>query len=129
MTTVAATRKALAGDSMVWVESKGIWYPARKIRRLKTSIVGAAGDAGDCTRLMDWAEQGFNDKKKPKFQVEAGDEDEAILLLLNADGIHMMSTTDPYPELIARISTLSVLGVRLHMEHSILEKLYLMRWR
>ncbi len=102
MTTIAATRKALAGDSMVSMEGKGLWYPARKIRRVKGGIVGAAGEAGDCVRLVDWAEQGFNEKKRPKFQTAAGDEDEAILILLNAEGIHMMSTTDPYPELIAK---------------------------
>lgn len=103
MTTIAATRKALAGDCMVSVESKSIWYPARKIRKLKDgSIVGACGDGGDCTRLMDWAENNFSEKKKPKFQTVAGMEDEAILLLLNKEGIHMMATSDPYPELIAK---------------------------
>jgi ATP-dependent protease HslVU (ClpYQ) peptidase subunit len=102
MTTIAATRTALAGDSMVSMEAKGMWYPAKKIRRVKLGIVGAAGDSGDCTRLMDWAETGFNDKKRPKFQTPGGDEDEAILLLLNAEGIFMMSTADPYPELIAQ---------------------------
>ena len=102
MTTIASTRSAMAGDSMVFVDSKGIWYPAKKIRRVTGGIVGAAGDAGDCTRLLDWAETGFNEKKRPKFLTEPDDEDAAILLLLNAEGIHMMATSDPYPELIAK---------------------------
>lgn len=101
MTTIAATLEGIAGDRMVWVESKHIWYPAKKIRRIKGAVIGAAGDAGDCTRLMDWAEGGFNEKKKPKFSEEPGTEDEAILLMVKEDGIYMMSSTDPYPEQVA----------------------------
>lgn len=101
MTTIAATMKVMAGDAMVSAESKGIWYPTRKIRRISGGIVGAAGDGGDCTRFMDWAAAGFAERKRPKFTEAPGSEDEAILLLLNADGIHCMSTSDPFPELVA----------------------------
>lgn len=33
--------------------------------------------------------------------MDPGDVDEAILLMLDEGGIYIMSTTDPYPELIA----------------------------
>lgn len=102
MTTIASTSKALGADSMVFVEGKGLWYPAKKILRVKAGIVGAAGDAGDCVRFMEWAKVEFNEKKRPKFSAQPGAEDEAILLMLTKDGIHFMSTTDPYPELVAK---------------------------
>ena len=101
MTTIAATLDALAGDRMVTDGSSATWYPAVKVRRIKGAVIGAAGDAGDATRLMDWAEHGFAEKKRPKFLLAAGDEDAAVMLVLTADGIHIMSTSDPYPEKIA----------------------------
>lgn len=101
MTTIAATREALAGDTMVSMEAKGMQYPALKVRKIKGKLYGAAGDAGDCVRFLDWAESGFHEKKKPKFTVDPGDEDEALMLMLDEEGIHIMSTTDPYPEMIA----------------------------
>ena len=101
MTTIAATLAAIAGDRMVFDEGKGTWYPSVKVRRIKGALVGAAGDAGDCMRLMDWAEAGFPEKKRPKFEEPAGTEDSAILLLVNAEGIHMMAVSDPYPEPVA----------------------------
>ncbi len=101
VTTIAATRDALAGDTMVYMESKGAKYPAVKVRKVKGKIYGAAGDAGDCTRFLDWAETGFNEKKRPKFEVSGGEEDEALLLMLDEGGVFLMATTDPYPELVA----------------------------
>lgn len=101
MTTIAATMDAIAGDRMVFDEGKGTWYPAIKVRRIKGALVGAAGDAGDCTRFLDWAETDFNPKKKPKFEEEPGSDDTAVLLLVNEEGIHVMHTTDPYPEKVA----------------------------
>jgi ATP-dependent protease HslVU (ClpYQ) peptidase subunit len=32
--------------------------------------------------------------------VAAGERDEAVLLILNSEGLFTMSTTDPYPEMI-----------------------------
>lgn len=101
MTTIAVTLEAMAGDRMVFDEGKGTWYPTTKVRRIKDAIIGCAGDAGDCTRFMDWAEVGFPEKKRPKFSVESGEDDAAILLLLNKDGIHMMANSDPYPERVS----------------------------
>lgn len=101
MTTIAATLTHIAGDRMVSDESKGTWYPSVKVRRIKGALIGAAGDAGDCVRMMDWAEAEFNPKKKPKFETDAGEEGAVGLILLNAEGIHMMSQDDPYPEKVA----------------------------
>ena len=100
MTTIAATLDGLAGDRMVWVESKSAWYPAKKIRRTAKAIFGAAGHAGDCTRFLDWAEAGFPEKKRPKWE-ETGGEDVAWLLMVTEEGIFVMSNDDPYPEQVA----------------------------
>jgi ATP-dependent protease HslVU (ClpYQ) peptidase subunit len=86
---------------MVWDEARGSWYPSVKVRRTKLGLVGAAGDGGDCVRMMDWAEENFNQKKKPKFETGAGEEDDCVLLLVNAEGIHIMTQSDPYPEKVA----------------------------
>ena len=75
----------------------GTFYPTTKIIRVKGDLLGAAGDAGDCTRFMDWAKHDFSEKKRPKFTVPADDRDAAVLLILNAEGIFTMSTSDPYP--------------------------------
>jgi ATP-dependent protease HslVU (ClpYQ) peptidase subunit len=100
MTTIAATREALAGDRMVFDDGRGAWYPAMKVKRFKDMVVGAAGDSSDCMRFLDWAEENFNPKKKPRF--ERGDTDEAAtILVLKADGIYIMSCSDPYPEFVA----------------------------
>jgi ATP-dependent protease HslVU (ClpYQ) peptidase subunit len=100
MTTIVATREAIGGDTMVSCEAKAIFYPSKKVMRIKNDLIGAAGDAGDCVRFLDWAKHDFAEKKKPKFTEEAGSEDESLILLVNAEGIFTMSTTDPYPELI-----------------------------
>lgn len=102
MTTIAATMEAIAGDRMVIDESKGTWYPAFKVRRIKGAVIGAAGHSGDCVRFMDWAEAGYPEKKRPKFEEEPGAEDAVQLLVVNAAGIHLMDTGDPYPELVAK---------------------------
>jgi ATP-dependent protease HslVU (ClpYQ) peptidase subunit len=100
MTTIAATREAMAGDRMVYDESRGAWYPALKVKRFKDMVVGAAGDSSDCMRFIDWAEENFNPKKRPKFEM-ADTDSAATILVLKADGIYIMSCTDPYPEFIA----------------------------
>jgi len=86
---------------MVFDETSGTWYPALKVRRLKNAVIGAAGDAGDCIRMLDWAEGGFNEKKRPKFTQPSDSDSSVVLLLLNSDGIHVMSQTDPHPEKVA----------------------------
>lgn len=101
MTTIAATLTHIAGDRMVSDEMKGTWYPSIKVKRVKGALVGAAGDAGDCVRMMDWAETEFNPKKKPKFETPAGAEGAVTMIYLTAEGIHMMSQDDPYPEKVA----------------------------
>lgn len=99
MTTIIATRKAMGSDTMVSNPDTGLYYPARKIVRVKGDLIGAAGDSGDCLRFMDWAKHDFSEKKKPKFTVTDGDQ-EAQVLILNAEGLFMMCPTDPYPEQI-----------------------------
>lgn len=101
MTTIAATRTHMAADTLVYLESTGTAYRAIKVRKHGGRIFGAAGDAGDCTRFLDWAESNFAEKKRPKFSVAAGVEGEAMLLMLDKDGIHIMTTDDPYPEQVA----------------------------
>ena len=101
MTTIATTREALAGDSMVIMEAKSAHYPTVKVMRTKEGLFGAAGDAGDCTRFLDWARADFSEKKKPKFTEEPGSEDEALLLMVDKEGIYVMSQSDPRPELVA----------------------------
>jgi hypothetical protein len=97
MTTIVATLEGMGADTMV--SKIGGFYPAKKIVRIKGDIIGAAGDAGDCTRFLDWAKHDFSDKKKPKFNV-VGTDEESEILLVNEQGIFTMCTTDPYPELI-----------------------------
>jgi ATP-dependent protease HslVU (ClpYQ) peptidase subunit len=99
VTTIVATLDAMGADTMV-SRPDGSFYPTTKIVRVKGDLLGAAGDAGDCTRFMDWAKHDYAEKKRPKFSVAAGDRDEAVLLILNSEGLFTMSTTDPYPELI-----------------------------
>jgi ATP-dependent protease HslVU (ClpYQ) peptidase subunit len=94
--------EAIAGDRMVIDESKGTWYPAFKVRRIKGAVIGAAGHSGDCVRFMDWAEAGYPEKKRPKFEEEPGSDDAVQLLVVDAHGIHLMDTGDPYPELVAK---------------------------
>lgn len=83
---------------MVYQEAKEQWYPAKKVMRLKGLIAGAAGDAGDCVRFLDWVKHDFADKKKPKFSESTGDKDASILLMVTPEGIFTMDQDDPYPE-------------------------------
>jgi len=101
MTTIAATMDAIAGDRMVFDGASHTWYPSVKVRRIKGAVIGAAGDAGDVTRMLDWAEAGFPEKKRPKFTEDAGSEDAVTLLMVNTEGIHVMAQSDPYPEKVA----------------------------
>ena len=101
MTTIAATRDAIAGDRMVSIENKSTWYPTPKVRRIKGALIGAAGDGGDCVRFLDWAETGFAPSKRPKFVTRSDDEDCATLLMLTAEGIYFMMQDDPCPERVS----------------------------
>lgn len=99
MTTIVATLEAMGSDSLVSNADTGVMYPARKFVRIKGDLIGAAGDSGDCLRFLDWAKHDFAEKKKPKFTFTEGDS-EAHVLVLNGEGLFMMSTSDPYPELV-----------------------------
>lgn len=99
MTTIVATLDAMGADTMV-SRADGTFYSTTKIVRIKGDLLGAAGDAGDCTRFLDWAKHDYAEKKRPRFTVAAGERDEAVLLILNSEGLFTMSTTDPYPEMI-----------------------------
>ena len=65
MTTIAANRESMAGDSQLsWEGNKGFSTP--KVFRIGTSIYGIAGDCfGSC--FIEWAEKGFNQKQKPTW--------------------------------------------------------------
>lgn len=99
MTTIAANLKCMASDSRVTVEHKGINYAAVKILKKGTSLIGAAGHAGDCTRFIHWAAGKFSDKE-PKWAEEEGEEDSVVGLILNRDGIFIWTQGDPEPEKI-----------------------------
>lgn len=97
MTTIVAVTGAMGSDTFVSSDT-GVSYPARKVVRIKGDLIGAAGDSGDCLRFLEWAKHDFAEKKRPKFTCASNDENEAHILLVNAEGIFTMSTTDPYPE-------------------------------
>lgn len=97
MTTIAATRTEIAADTLVTFDGQGV-ARIEKLRRIGDAIAGAAGNAGDCTRLLDWAAGGFSEKGRPDFSCPHGDDDEAILLILSPRGLFLMSASDPHPE-------------------------------
>lgn len=96
MTTIAANREMMVADSKVTVEHKGLTYPATKIVRAGSRIVGASGDGGDCTRFLEWAKKDFKGAE-PKWK-SAGTDDCVFGLVLDADGIYVYSPGDPEPE-------------------------------
>lgn len=98
MTTIVATRTALGGDSKVTVVA-GAPYRTKKVDRTKNCLFGAAGNSGDCARFLDWARTNFDPERRPRFKHRA-DDDAAILLIVNKDGIFIMEADDAGPELI-----------------------------
>lgn len=96
MTTIAANLESMASDSKVSV-GFGVSYKAVKIVRVKRMVVGACGNGGDCSRLLEWAERDF--KAPAPAWVEAdGSEDAVWALVLKADGLYFFTQTDPEPE-------------------------------
>jgi ATP-dependent protease HslVU (ClpYQ) peptidase subunit len=97
MTTVACNREMMVSDSKVTLEHKAMTYPATKIVRAGTRIVGASGHGGDCTRFLEWAKKDFKGAV-PKWHEQQGSEDSVLGLVLDADGIYIYSPGDPEPE-------------------------------
>ena len=99
MTCIVAVKGAMYSDSKVSLD-KGYSYPATKIVKTKDMLVGAAGHAGDCSRFLEWAKDGFTAKSKPKFECPAGHEDAIDGLIVKEDGIYFFCPEYPFPEKI-----------------------------
>lgn len=89
----------MASDSKVFVEHAGITYPAAKIVRAGNRIAGAAGDAGDCTRFLEWFKKDFKGPQ-PKWTEPIGSDGSIVALVLDASGIYIYCPGDPDPELV-----------------------------
>jgi len=96
MTTIAANTKMMASDSKVDVGG-GLSYPADKIKRLKKMLVGAGGNAGNCSRFLDWAARDF---KEPIPKWHKSDEESFLALVLRSDGLYFYAPSFPEPEKI-----------------------------
>lgn len=96
MTTIAANLESMASDSKVSV-GLGVSYKATKIVRVKRMIVGACGNGGDCSRLLEWAERDFKTPAPEWAEVETSD-DAVWALVLKADGLYFFTQSDPEPE-------------------------------
>lgn len=96
MTTIAADLETMASDSKVGI-GMGVSYKAVKIVRVKKMLVGACGDGGDCSRLLEWAERDFK-LPKPKWNTEPGEDLSVWALILKADGLYFMDQESPEPE-------------------------------
>lgn len=97
MTTIVATREAIGADTMVTVDGQAP-YRTQKVIRARGVLFGAAGDGGDCIRLMEWAKTGFDIERRPKFRCKSGHIDEALLLMVDFKGIYFLSAWDFFPE-------------------------------
>ncbi len=97
MTTILAVNGMMVTDSRVTIGS-GIFYPTKKAIKTHGMIIGACGHAGDCARLIEWAQDGFKPKNKPKF--EATGDDVIDALVVKSDGIYYYSPSFPSPEKI-----------------------------
>jgi ATP-dependent protease HslVU (ClpYQ) peptidase subunit len=96
LTTIAANQETMASDSKVSV-GLGVSYRAVKVVRVKKMIVGACGNGGDCSRLLEWAERDFK-APAPKWHEEAGSEEAVWALVLKHDGLYFFTQEDPEPE-------------------------------
>lgn len=99
MTTIVAVKGSLLSDSKVTL-GKGYSYPATKIIKVKGMLVGAAGHAGDCSRFLEWAADGFTNKSRPKFECPSGHDDAIDGLIVKEDGIYFFCPEYPFPERI-----------------------------
>ena len=96
MTTIAANLETMASDSRVDC-GIGVSYRATKIARAKKMLVGACGNGGDCSRVLEWAERDFKDPV-PEWTEEAGAEGSVWALILRPEGLFFFSQEDPTPE-------------------------------
>ena len=64
MTTIAATRSAMAADSKV--TTGDTWYYATKIYRVRHELIGCAGDSSAIDKFMKWYRGGK--KNAPEFK-------------------------------------------------------------
>lgn len=96
MTTIASNLETMASDSKVTL-GYGISYRTAKIARTKNQIIGACGDSGDCTRMLEWAERDFKGPR-PKWATKAEDEQAVWALVLRKDGLYFIAQEDDAPE-------------------------------
>lgn len=97
MTCILAIKGQMVTDSKVSIGA-GISYPTKKAVKCGDMVVGAAGHSGDCTRFIEWAQEGFKPKNKPKF--EATGDDTIDGLVVKKDGIYYFCPSYPAPERI-----------------------------
>lgn len=88
----------MVSDSRVSIAEKGFAYPAIKIIKANGQLYGASGDAGDCTRFLNWAREGMKDKDIPKWKSPLYSEDEIVGLILNKNGIFIWTQGGPEAE-------------------------------
>ena len=81
MTTIAANRKEMAGDSRCTDGDTS--FRTRKLWRFGDVIVGAAGNNAGIAKFRDWIKEGDPDMEPPKF----GKDDELQALVLTPAGI------------------------------------------
>lgn len=96
MTTIAADLESMASDSKVGI-GMGVAYKAVKIVQVKKMIVGACGNGGDCSRLLEWAERDFK-APRPKWEEQAGADLAVWALVLKSTGLYFMDQDSPEPE-------------------------------
>ena len=96
MTTIACNLESMASDSKVDC-GFGMSYRATKIVRVRKMLVGACGNGGDCTRLLEWAERDFK-APAPKWKEKSGAEEAVWALVLRPEGLFFFSQEDPEPE-------------------------------
>lgn len=97
MTIIVASLELMASDSRVSSED-GSFYTAKKIFIAKDgAIVGAAGDGGDCSRFVEWAQGGW--RTRPKFSTSSSNDEESMeALILRKDGLYYFAPDYPSPE-------------------------------
>lgn len=96
MTTIAANHDMMAADSKVTCGS-GVSYRTDKIVRVKGMIIGACGDSGDCSRILEWAQRDFKEPA-PKWNCTPKDEESVWAIILKKDGLYFFDQTFPEPE-------------------------------
>lgn len=93
MTTIVATRKGIWSDSRVSLDHLNLAYPAVKIGRGKDCVFGAAGNGGDCSKFLAWAEEGFKGKE-PTWSCKNSSDDYMIALVVKPDGVYFFHPND-----------------------------------